>query len=661
MSARDAEAAAPRPTWLPGESDLAQSNLASFAEAVGRRHGLDVGTDYQALWEWSVEDVARFWGAVWDYFDLPTRPHDAPVLAQDAMPGAVWFPDSTVNFTAEVFRDRPGDQVAVIGLTEAGEEARVTWAALEAQVAGVAQALRQLGVRPGDRVVGYLGNRVEAVAAFLATASLGATWAVCGLDYSPSAAVARLGQLAPKVLFTSTSYTYAGRQIDASDAVAEVARALPEDAVVVQIGDGRRFPDSLTWADLAAKDAALSPEPVPFDHPLWVLFSSGTTGKPKGIVHGHGGVLLEHLKFGALHLDLRPGDRVLWYTTPSWMMWNALVCCMLAGASIVCLDGSPGHPSVDALWRHAAEHDVALLGTSPAYVAACIKSGVSLNEHELSHLRRLGITGSTFSPEAHGWLAEQIPSRVQIASTSGGTDVVTAFLGPTPWTPVWPGELSTRCLGVALESYDAQGGPVRGEVGELVLTQPMPSMPTSFWDDPDGTRYAESYFSTYPGVWRHGDWITITDRDSVVIHGRSDATLNRRGVRIGSSDIYAAVDSLPEVLESLIIGLEEPGDGYWMPLFVVTSDGVELDDGLRDRIRAAIAQRVSPRYLPDEIYAVPGIPHTRTGKKLEVPIKRILAGAAPELVLDPNSVDDPSLMEWYAEVARTRAAGRSRA
>jgi len=642
------------PTWQPSEHDRTNSGLAAFARFAEARSGRSFGGDYHALWQWSVEDVGDFWGAVWDHFGLPERDPARPVLAEERMPGAVWFPGTRLNYVDQVFRHRPADEVAVVALDETGAATETTWRDLERQVAAVAAALRDAGVGPGDRVVGYLGNRAETLIAFLATASLGAVWAVCGLDYAPAAAIARLGQLQPKALITATAYTYAGKRIDASPAVTELLAALG-DVVVFQVGDGKPVSGARAWPDVVAGEAPpLEPVAVPFDHPLWVLFSSGTTGQPKGIMHGHGGVVLESLKWNALQFDLGPGDRVLWYTTPSWMMWNALISALLVGATVVCLDGSPGHPSPDALWRHAEAQRVALVGTSPAYVGACLKAGVDLRERDLATVRYVGITGSAFSPEAHIALAAMLPDRVQIASASGGTDVVTAFLGTSAWVPVWPGELSCVWLGVALDAYDEQGRSVRGEVGELVVTRPMPSMPVGFWDDADGSRYRDAYFSTYPGVWRHGDWITLTERHSVVIHGRSDATLNRRGIRIGSSDLCAAVEALPEVAEAMVIGLEEPGDGYWMPLFVVPVAGVELDDALRERIRQVVAEQVSPRHVPDEVLRPPAIPHTKTGKKLEIPVKRILAGAEAATVADPNSVDDPAVLAWYAEIGRVR-------
>ncbi|MBF6375568.1 acetoacetate--CoA ligase [Nocardia farcinica] len=642
-----------QPQWVPTEQDVAEARITDFARFAAARSG-SAAPDYRALWQWSVRDLPGFWRAVWDYFELGEVAGD--VLATADMPGAQWFPGTRVNYVDQVVRQARTDRPAILAASEDAPVREVSWAELIDSTAAFARTLRSLGVRPGDRVVGYLPNIPEAVIAFLATASIGAVWSACGQDYSPKAALDRLGQLEPTVLVTADGYRFGGKAHDKSADIAALRAGLPTlRATVVVERLGAAVPEATSWADAVADTDNAAPliqtEPVDFDHPLWIVFSSGTTGLPKGIVHGHGGVLLEHLKAVALQSDIGPADTFFWYTSPSWMMWNFQVAGLLTGSTIVTYDGSPTHPGPDGLWRLAAELGVTVLGTSPGYVLACIKAGaVPRTEHDLSALRLVGITGSALPPSSALWLRDNVGEHVPVASISGGTDVVSAFLGWARTVPVWPGELSVPYLGVSLDAYDESGRPVRGEVGELVVTAPMPSMPVSFWRDEDGKRYHDAYFDMFPGVWRHGDWITITDHGSVIVHGRSDSTLNRHGIRMGSADIYQAVEGLPEIAEALVIGVEQSDGGYWMPLFVLLAPGAELTDDLVARIRETIRTEVSPRHVPDEILLAPGIPHTRTGKKLEVPIKKLLQGAEPGAVVERSAVDNPDLLDWYAAV-----------
>ncbi|WP_194816003.1 acetoacetate--CoA ligase [Nocardia sp. XZ_19_385] len=641
-----------QPQWVPTEADIAEARVTDFARFVEARTGV-AAPDYRALWQWSVDDLPGFWHALWDYFELGAI--DGEVLTSTEMPGAQWFPGTKLNYADQIVRQFRTDRPAIIALREDAEPREVSWAELIDSTAAFARSLRELGVQPGDRVAGYLPNIPEAVIAFLATASIGAVWSACGQDYSAKAALDRLGQLEPTVLITADGYRFGGKAHDKRDDIAALQAGLESLKATIAVSQlGLEVPETISWAEAIADTgnnaAVIETEVLDFDHPLWIVFSSGTTGLPKGIVHSHGGVVLEHLKAVALQSDIGPDDTFFWYTSPSWMMWNFQVAGLLTGATIVTYDGSPTHASPDALWRMASEVRATVLGTSPGYVLACIKAGaIPRTDHDLTALRTVGITGSALPPSTALWLGENIGAHVQVSSISGGTDVVSAFIGGVRTVPVWPGELSAPYLGAALDAFDPEGKPVRGEVGELVITKPMPSMPIRFWNDPDGNRYHDAYFDMFPGVWRHGDWIEITDHHSVVVHGRSDSTLNRHGIRMGSADIYQAVERLPEITEALVIGAEQPDGGYWMPLFVTLTPGTDLTDDLKTRINTTIRTEVSPRHVPDEILLAPGIPHTRTGKKLEVPIKKLFQGADPARVVERSAVDNPDLLDWYVQ------------
>ncbi|WP_416980526.1 acetoacetate--CoA ligase [Streptomyces sp. T028] len=648
------------PFFTPDPEAAATSRIAEFARYVGVND-----TDYAALHQWSVTHLEGFWGAVWEYFAIDSDTPYQQVLADETMPGAQWFPGATLNYAHHALRNVRDDNTAIVALDETGSGYEVTGGRLRDLVASVTATLRDLGVGKGDRVVGYLPNTPHAIVAFLAAASLGAVWSVCGQDYAPKAAADRFAQLEPTVLIAADGYLFNGTTHDRRDAVLDLAHALPTlkaTLLVDHVGlpwPSRAYPSLVVpWEDASTRTEELACVPVPFDHPLWVVFSSGTTGLPKGIVHGHGGVLLEHLKTLGLHSDLGPDDRLLWYTTTHWMMWNLVVSTLLTGATTCTYDGSPApFAKPDVLWELAARHRVTVFGTSPQYLLGMAKFGIDPAVHDLSSIRVVGCTGSALPASAYPWVRDHVGERVLLVSISGGTDIVSGFAGSAPNTPVWAGELSAPHLGVALAAYDAEGLPVTDQVGELVVTRPMPSMPLYFWNDPDGIRYRDAYFSSYPGSWRHGDWITLTSHGSVIVHGRSDSTLNRNGVRLGSADIHDVVERLPEVAEALVIGAEEPDGGYWMPLFVVPAPGVTLDDALRDKIRDAVRTGASPRHVPDEILEVPGVPHTRTGKKLEVPVKRLLQGAPVEEVVNPATVDNPELIDHYARLGAERREG----
>lgn len=659
MSNTDARAQEP-PLWQPGP-EAADAVITRFQDFVAATRGIQL-TGYDDLWRWSVTDLEDFWAAVWEFFGLADVSGYDAVLASDAMPGAEWFPGARLNFATYLLDQGVPSDTAVITVDELGATTTWTRSELRRQVGAFAGTLQDVGVIEGDRVVGYLPNIGEAIVAFLATASLGAVWSTVGQDYADSAVVDRFAQLEPKVLVTANGYHFNGKAHDRCEAVRAVQAGLPSLRHTVMVRRLATTPDQTSgeWQDWSAATAIERDLPqlrLPFDHPLWVLFSSGTTGLPKGLVHGHGGVLIETLKQMALHWNLDSADRVFWYSSPSWVMWNMQLSTLALGGSVVCYDGSPTHPDASLLWQIVADHHVTFFGTSPGFLQATEKAGLQpAEDFDLSALKAMGSTGSPLPPQTHTWAREAV-GNLPLWSMSGGTDIAGGFVGGAPTVATWAGELSVRCLGVALEAWDEEGSPVVDSVGELVITKPMPSMPVRLWNDRGHERYIDSYFSKYPGVWRQGDWITVTPRGSVVIHGRSDSTLNRNGVRMGSADIYAAVETIPEIVEALVIGAEQPNGGYWMPLFVVLRDGAELDQELVDRVRARIRDLASPRHVPDELIAVPGIPHTRTGKKLEIPVKRLLQGAALNDVTKPGAVDHPELLDIFVELGRSRGLG----
>jgi acetoacetyl-CoA synthetase len=650
------------PLWQPDQARIARAQITRFQAWAAERHGAPAEGGYAALHQWSVEELETFWKAVAEWFDVRFSTPYERVLADSSMPGARWFPGATLNYAEHALRAAAtrAAEPALLHVGETHDPRHLTWSELRRQVASLAAELRALGVRPGDRVSGYLPNIPQAVVAFLATAAVGGVWTSCAPDFGARTVLDRFQQVEPVVLFAVDGYRYGGKEHDRRDAVAELRRGLPTLRAVVHIPllGTEATAEALEWSALTSADAEPVYEQVPFEHPLWVLYSSGTTGLPKAIVHSQGGILVEHLKQLGLHCDLSPGDRFLWYTSTGWMMWNFLVSGLLTGTTIVLYDGSPGHPGTGALWHVAERTGATFLGTSAAYVMACRKAGVHpARDHDLSRVQCVGTTGSPLPPDGFRWLHDEFAASgadLWIASVSGGTDVCSCFAGAVPTLPVHLGELQAPGLGTDLQSWDPGGEPLTDEVGELVVTNPMPSMPIHFWNDPDGTRYHDSYFDTYPGVWRHGDWTTITSRGSVIIHGRSDSTLNRQGVRMGSADIYEVVERLPEIEESLVIGIEEPDGGYWMPLFVHLVPGAVLDETLRNHIKQTIREQLSPRHVPDGIIQVPGVPHTLTGKRIEVPVKRLLQGAPLEQAVNPASVDNLDLLRFYQQLARER-------
>ncbi|HEX7196095.1 MAG TPA: acetoacetate--CoA ligase, partial [Candidatus Limnocylindria bacterium] len=591
----------PSVLWSPAPDARARTRIGAYLEWLEAERNLAF-TDYDALLRWSIEDLEGFWRSIWDHFDVQSRTDPGPALADARMPGARWFPEARLNWAEHCLRlaGRGGSETVLVARSQTRDRVEMTADELRDAVARARAGLARLGVGRGDRVAAYLPNVPESVIALLATASLGATWSSCAPEFGTRSVVDRFSQIEPKVLLTIDGYRYGEREIDRRPEVAAIRAALPSLSATVVLpylsADATRIDDALTWADLVGEPADLAFEAVPFDHPLFVLYSSGTTGLPKPIVHGHGGILLEHLKIHALHHDLGPADRFFWFSTTGWMMWNYLVSGLAVDAAIVLYDGSPAHPDLGFLWRMAAEEGVTYFGTSAPYLMACRKDGLRPREiADLSRIRGIGSTGAPLPVEGFRYVYDAIGASVHLQSVSGGTDVCTAFVGASPLVPVWEGELSCRHLGCAVEAFSPEGRPLVGEQGELVITRPMPSMPAAFWNDPDGSRYQAAYFEDFPGVWRHGDWITFTERGSCVISGRSDATLNRGGVRIGTAEFYAVIESIPEVADALVVHLDDPDDR--LLLFVALRDGATLDDALRTSIVNELRTTLSPRHV----------------------------------------------------------------
>jgi len=645
--------------WEPSEEFKENANVSRYMEWLEKEKGLSFD-DYGELWEWSVTELEEFWSSIWEYSDVRASKPYTRVLSGREMPGAKWFEGAELNYAEHVFRNAKEDEPAVLHQSELRQLSETSWRELEDKVGALAAGLKGLGVERGDRVVAYLPNVPEALIAFLACASLGAVWSSCSPDFGVGSVVDRFAQIEPKVLLAVDGYRYGGKAFDRTEVAARLQEEMPalEKTVVLpyltEEPDTSALENVVFWDELLSgnEGAELAFEQVPFDHPLWVLYSSGTTGLPKAIVQGHGGILLEHLKKIHLHIDLQPEDRFFWFTTTGWMMWNLLVSGLLVGSTILTYDGNPGYPDMNALWEFAQETAMTCFGTSAGYLTSCMKAGIEPGRNfDLSALKSIGSTGSPLPPEGFDWIYENVKRDLWLFSTSGGTDLCTAFVGGVPLLPVRSGELQARSLGAKVEAYDEEGNSLVDEVGELVITEPMPSMPLYLWNDPESERLRESYFDKYPGVWRHGDWIKIKPEGSAVIYGRSDSTINRGGVRMGTSEIYRAVDTVEEIRDSLVIDIHRQNGEAYMPLFVVLEEGAELDEDLVGKIKKSIRETTSPRHVPDEIQAVPDVPRTLNGKKLEVPVKKILAGTPPEEAVSKDSLSNPDSLDTFVELA----------
>ena len=638
--------------WEPSPEFMNDSNLSKYCAWLKHRHKLSFA-NYDELWQWSVDQPETFWESIWQFFEIKAYRQYSAVMSNHEMPGVHWFEGSTLNYAEHIFRKKAKKRPAFMFESETNDLQEISWDELEEKTAALAGWLTEAGIRKGDRVVAFLPNTPYAAIGFLAAASIGAIWSSCSPDFGFDSVIDRFKQIEPTVLLAVDGYTYNGKAFDKTEEVRKICQELSSLEQVIGIPYLSKKPEfnilKLTLWDevMATAHETLGFEALPFDHPIWILYSSGTTGIPKAITHSHGGVLIEHLKLMSLQNDCREGDRFFWYSTTGWMMWNIVMASLLCGSTGILYDGSLAYPDINKLWELAERSKMTSMGISAGYVSACMKLAAKPGKYDLSALRMIGSTGSPLAPEGFDWLYNNVKKDLWLVSLSGGTDVCSAFVGGAPTLPVYSGEIQCRALGCQIEAYDLLGEPVIDEVGELVLTAPMPSMPVFFWNDPGNKRYLSSYFDMFPGIWRHGDWIKITHKGSLIIYGRSDATLNRQGIRIGTSEVYRALDDVPGISDSLIVGIEMPGGDYYMPLFVMLYKDHVLDDALKKKINSTIRQKFSPRHVPDEILEIPDIPYTLSGKKMETPVKRFLQGAPLEKAVNLGSLRNPDSFDYF--------------
>lgn len=645
--------------WKPSKEFIEHSNLTKYANWLKENYKLSFD-DYHSLWQWSVKEPATFWKTMTEYFKVQFHSPYNEVMSSDPMPFTKWFEGATLNYAEHIFRNRTADRPAILYSSEDRDISGVSWKELEQRTASLQTYLKNAGIEKGDRVVAYIPNIPEATIALLATISTGATWSSCSPDFGSGSVLDRFKQIAPKVLIAVDGYTYNGKQYDRMEAVKEISEQLPSVEKVILIPylnkqtDISKIKNTVSWDEaMATAPDPLSFAPVPFSHPIWILYSSGTTGIPKAITHSHGGMLLEHLKYLAFHNDVHPGENFFWFSTTGWMMWNFVQASLLLGATIVLYDGSPTYPGLNKLWQLSEDVPIHHFGTSAPYIIACMKRLLEPGkQHDLSALRSIGSTGAPLPPEGFDYVYEKIKPDVWLCSMSGGTDICTALVGGNPWAPVYEGAIQCRALGCSMYAYDEEGNPLINEVGEMVITKPMPCMPVYFWNDEDFKRYRESYFEFYPGVWRHGDWIQITPEGGVIITGRSDTTLNRQGVRIGTAEIYRAVDKIPEIKDSLVVNIELPHGGDFMPLFILMQEGKQLSEELKKTINDKIKMDCSPRHIPDDIIAAPDLPYTISGKKMEAPVKRILMGKPVDKAANRGAMSNPSSLDFFVSFAK---------
>ena len=649
----------PRLLWQPSKEFVEESNLWKYMQWLQEKKSIFF-EDYGKLWKWSVENIEDFWQSIWDYFDVHSSTPFEHVL-KGAMPKTSWFKGATLNYAEHIFENAVSDNPAIIFASEKGDIEEISWASLRSKVASLASFLQSQGVEKGDRVVAFLPNIPEATIGFLAANAIGAVWSSCSPDFGGASVVDRFQQIEPKVLLTVDGYWYGGKAFDKKEVVREIISQLPTLKTIIEIdyldkSSEASFQGSHKWVDVINGQAELAFEQVPFEHPIWVLYSSGTTGQPKAITHSVGGVLLEHLKYLTFHNDVKRGERFFWYTTTGWMMWNFVQAALLVGATIVLYDGSPGYPDINALWQLAEKTRINHFGTSAPFILACLKKGIDpINHYNLEHLRSISSTGSPLPPEGFDWIYQSVKQEVWLCSMSGGTDVCSAFVGGCPIEPLHEGEIQVRALGCSMYSYNEQGEPLEEEVGEMVVTKPMPSMPIYFWNDRDYTRYLESYFADYEGVWRHGDWLWISRRGTLKILGRSDATLNRHGIRIGTAEIYQVIDKINEIKDSLVINIEREDGNHFMPLFVVMKEGVALSGEIEAKVNSGLKQAFTARHVPDKIVEVKDIPYTISGKKMEAPVKKILMGIPIEKAANIGAMKNPDSLDYFSQYAKELA------
>jgi acetoacetyl-CoA synthetase len=665
--------AAPEALWRPSAQRIAEAGITRYREWLREHRGLDF-PDYESLWTWSVTHIEDFWQTIWEVGGVISHTPYQQVLAERRMPGARWFEGATLNYAEHALSHSAAcasqGYPAIIFQSELVDRAEVSWETLGAQVGSIVATLKRLGLEVGDRAVAYMPNIPETVAAMLAVTSQGGIWSCTAPDMGAVGVLDRFRQIEPKILFAVDGYRYGGRDFDRREIVRELVRQLPSvESVIfvpyldphatIDFGSSGRQVTVVPFSEAIADPQPVKPVPVPFSHPLWIVYSSGTTGMPKPIVHGHGGVVIQTLKSGLLHGDSRPGDRNFWFTSTNWIMWNSIVNGLLNGVTVMLFDGNPGYPDMSTLWRYAERERASSFGTSPAFIANCIKAGINPREQfDLSSLRSVGCTGAPLTEEGYRWVYSHVSPDVRLGCISGGTDPGACFLTTCSILPIYPGEMQCREMGVAAYAFNDDGEPVYDEVGELVMTQPIPSMPLFFWGDTDGSRYFESYFEKWPGVWVHGDWLRLIPRaESVtgIIYGRSDSTINRHGIRMGTSEIYRVVEEFDEVLDSLVVDLEYLQRESFMALFVVLREGFALDDSLRSRLMNAIREKLSARHLPNDIYVIPSVPRTLSGKKLEIPVKKILLGHPVDKAVNRASMVNPESIDWFIRFAEKRA------